>query len=134
MDAPVHVEAHRRHGHQAIRRFAKQPEVFPACHESKEFAVSLPVFLRRSREMTILCSPKVIQHHIGAVAVLPPGKRTRPGHLGPSAKTNWLGKNEWVTSNREARRRGLPILARAGERGQILFFVWVDLSEHKWVI
>src|ERR1035438_788190 len=28
-----------------IRRFAKQPEVFPACHESKEFAVSLPVFL-----------------------------------------------------------------------------------------
>src|ERR1039457_6502324 len=38
--------------------------------------------LRRSREMTILCSPKVTQHHIGAVAVLPPGKRTRPGHLG----------------------------------------------------
>src|ERR1039458_2079256 len=22
----------------------------------------------------------------------------------------------------------------AGKRGQILFFVWVDLSEHKWVI
>src|ERR1035441_1800293 len=81
--------------------------------------------------MTILCSPKVTQHHIGAVASkvwsflaksdptphrrgggFAAGQEDAPWSLGPPAKTNWLGKNEWVTSNREARRRGLPFLAR----------------------
>src|SRR6266568_1899909 len=35
---------------------------------------------------------------------------------------------------KEARRRGLLVLARGQKRRQIVFLVWVDLSEHKWVI
>ena len=37
--------------------------------------------LRHSREMTLLCSPKVAHHHCEAVAFLPAGKRLflRPG-------------------------------------------------------
>src|SRR5260370_40503541 len=55
------------------------------------------------------------------------------GPLGPSAKTNWLGKNEWVTRIKKHGGRRALFCPRAN-MGKIMFFVWVDLSEHKWVI
>jgi hypothetical protein len=55
--------------------------------------------LRRSREMTLLCSPKVNQHHTGAVGARAAGQEDTRTTWAPPAKTNWLGKNEWVTSN-----------------------------------
>ena len=88
--------------------------------------------LRHSREMTLLCSPKVTHHHTGKVALLPPGNRTPPP-LGPPVKTNWLGKSEWVTGNKKHGGGACSFLP-AGKHGQIVFFVWVDLSEHKWII
>src|ERR1017187_9581152 len=37
--------------------------------------------LRHSREMTLLCSPRVTHNHTGEVALLPPGQEERPGNL-----------------------------------------------------
>ena len=105
--------------------------------------------------MTLLCSPKVTHHHRQLGGVLPPGKsaflaarqmlcglaaaRRRsilsPAHAASSCDVSGLhafgaddGKSPrtpsaWMISL-------APFLALR----QIVFFVWVSLSEQKWVI
>src|SRR5712691_6565418 len=82
--------------------------------------------------MTLLCLPKVTQHHTGAVALLPPGKRgTRATWA--AGEDELVRENEWVTSNKKHGGGACSFLP-AGKHRQIVFFVWVDLSEHKWII
>src|SRR3990172_6226856 len=111
--------------------------------------------LRHSREMTLLCSLKVTHHHGPLGGVLPPGKSAflpygkccagwpcrpwrsivSPAHAVSSCNLSPLrafgaddGKSPrtpsaWMMS------LGSPLALR-----QIVFLVWVSLSEQKWVI
>src|SRR5947209_5459491 len=60
------------------------------------------------------------------------GRAWPPGSA--QVETNWSGKNERLTKEKEARRRALARSCPRANVGQIVFFVWVDLGEHKWVI
>ena len=85
---------------------------------------------RARNDPTLLAKSDPPPHRGGGA--LPPGKRT-PAPLGPPVRTNWLGKNEWVTRNQKHGGGACSFLP-AGKCGLIVFFVWVDLSEHKWII
>ena len=90
--------------------------------------------LRHSREMTLLCSPRVTHNHTGEVALLPPGKRNAWATYAQPARTNWFGKNEWVARNQQPHGGGPCSFLPTDKHGQLVFFVWVTLTEHKWVI
>jgi hypothetical protein len=81
--------------------------------------------------MTLLCSPKVTHNHTAGVALCRRA-RGRPSTWA-RRNTNWFGKNEWVTRNKK-HGGGACSFSPAGKHGQIVFFVWVDFSEHKWII
>src|SRR5437773_8622579 len=105
--------------------------------------------------MTILCSPKVTQHHGQVNRYLPPanavfasGQDTcgpAPAELGQLAvvigtrmsfrKVSTLRASgaDDGTANRTP-SAWMISLAPSLARGQIVFFVWVTLTEHKWVI
>ena len=104
--------------------------------------------------MTILCSPKVTQHHDQVNCDLPPanavfasGQDTcgpAPAELGQLAvfigtrmsfrKVSTLRASgaDDGTANRTP-SAWMISLASSLARGQIVFFVWVTLTAHKWV-
>jgi hypothetical protein len=105
--------------------------------------------LRHSREITILCSAKVTQHHARAGALLPLGKAVcrwanhrRTGPRSNSRLADLLnqrmprlsrlraGGADDGTANRTP-SAWMISLAIFLARGQIVFFVWVTFGERK---
>jgi len=105
--------------------------------------------------MTILCSPRVTQHHEAVKSLLPPpnailahGQDTcKPalpalvrvlvfiGARMPSHALSTL-RASGADDGRANRTPSAWMISLASPLalGQIVFFVWVTLSEHKWVI
>ena len=76
--------------------------------------------LRHSREMTILCSPKVTQHHPQKVALLP----SRTGHFCPWAKA----ARTWHS----ARRRMIGFTAQVGsDADRVLYTLFAWMTERQ---
>ena len=105
--------------------------------------------------MTILCSPKVTQHHNQVTGPLPPGKSFFA--RGQITREPGLATPQWliVLMGRQISFRKLSSLRGCGADDgtaartpsawmispaaflalrQIVFLVWVTLTEHKWVI
>ena len=81
------------------RKCLANPISWVAITPGQDFQFGIHSGLRHSREITLFCLSKMTQHHTGAGALLPPGKRA-PEPLGPPAKTNWLGKRNGLRANR----------------------------------
>jgi len=108
-------------------------------------------FLRRSRQVTILCSARVTQHHARPGVPLPLGsalcrranhRRTRPpstpvgdGLTGVGRELNRLracGADDGTANRTPSAWMISPIIFLA--QRQIVFFVWVTFGERKWSI
>src|SRR5450759_4137718 len=111
--------------------------------------------LRHSREMTLLCSPKVTHHHGQLGGVLSPGKSAflpcgkccagwpcrpwgsipSPAHADSPCNVSALrafGADDGKSTRTPA--AWMISLAPFLALRQNVFFVWVSLSEQKWVI
>ncbi len=139
-------------GKEFIEMAAKEFGVIPKYRVPSR--PMLRVALRRSREMTILCLPKVTEHHDRVSSLLQPGKAVfangqimcepgPPHSVGlivftcarmSSREPNTLracGADDG-TANRTP-SAWMISLARFLAQRQIVFLVWVSFSEQKWV-
>src|ERR1017187_7645918 len=133
-------------------RSAEDPELPPALADDITPSTKR---LRRSREMTILCSPKVTQHHGQVNTPLPPGWTFLPtGKIRASPRLATLPVLAVFTRAQMSSRKlstlracgaddetaprtpsaWMILLAPSLARGQIVFFGWLILREQKWVI
>src|SRR5439155_7751149 len=90
--------------------------------------------LRHAPEMTLLCSPKVTHRCTEIVQFAGPAKMGGfPLASRPASEGNWFGKNERLTRKETRRGTAFALSLPAGKREQIVFSVWVGLSEQEWV-
>src|ERR1039457_4172126 len=124
----------------------------PADHHFRDHSI---ILLRHSGEITILCSPKVTHHHGQLGGVLPPGKSVFLPHgnccaglaLPPPSVGRFAGTRSLSCDLSALRAFGaddgkaprtplawmISLVSLLALR-QIVFLVWVSLTEQKWVI